>query len=300
MFKLFSKEKPSKTAHNAAWFRACSHKDFQNQIWGPDFIAEGFLSFPIKLLNKSKKFREKGKAKTNESTPGVYEYIIARTLFFDEVFTQALKESIPQIVFLGAGYDSRGIRFKHLNNSTQIIELDMAATQNRKIKCLKKNKIKIPEYLTFTTIDFNNQSLESALTSAGYQKGKRTLFIWEGVCMYLEAQSVRDTLTFIQQSSTSDSLLAFDCVVSFSDKDGHKYHGAKEMLQFMKDKHKNEPFTFSIDGKNIADFLGECGHKIVRHLNQDQIETTYLKKADGSSIGKPNGLFNMIITSPEV
>lgn len=300
MLKLFSKEKPSKTAYNAAWFRACSHKDFQDQIWGPDFIAEGFLSFPIKLLNKSKKFREKGKAKTNESTPGVYEYIIARTLFFDEVFTQALKESIPQIVFLGAGYDSRGIRFKHLNNSTQMIELDMAATQNRKIKCLKKNKIKIPEYLTFTTIDFNNQSLESALTSAGYQKGKRTLFIWEGVCMYLEAQSVRDTLTFIQQSSTSDSLLAFDCVVSFSDKDGHKYHGAKEMLQFMKDKHKNEPFTFSIDGKNIADFLGECGHKIVRHLNQDQIETTYLKKADGSSIGKPNGLFNMIITSPEV
>ena len=298
MLKLFSKEKPSKTAYNAAWFRACAHKDFQDQIWGPDFIAEGFLSFPIKLLNKSKKFREKGKAKTNESTPGVYEYIIARTLFFDEVFTQALKESIPQIVFLGAGYDSRGIRFKHLNNSTQIIELDMAATQNRKIKCLKKNKIKIPEYLTFTTIDFNNQSLESALTSAGYQKGKRTLFIWEGVCMYLEAQSVRDTLTFIQQSSTSDSLLAFDCVVSFSDKDGHKYHGAKEMLQFMKDKHKNEPFTFSIDGKNIADFLGECGHKIVRHLNQDQIETTYLKKADGSSIGMPNGLFNLVITSP--
>ena len=300
MLKLFSKEKPSKTAYNAAWFRACSHKDFQDQIWGPDFIAEGFLSFPIKLLTKSKKFREKGKAKTNESTPGVYEYIIARTLFFDEVFTQALKESIPQIVFLGAGYDSRGIRFKHLNNSTQIIELDMAATQNRKIKCLKKNKIKIPEYLTFTTIDFNNQSLESALTSAGYQKGKRTLFIWEGVCMYLETKSVRDTLAFIQQSSTSDSLLAFDCVVSFSDKDGHKYHGAKEILQFMKDKHKNEPFTFSIDGKNIADFLGECGHKIVRHLNQDQIETTYLKKADGSSIGKPNGLFNMIITSPEV
>ena len=142
MFKLFSKEKPSKTAYNAAWFRACSHKDFQNQIWGPDFIAEGFLSFPIELLTKSKKFRAKGKAKANESTPGVYEYIIARTLFFDEVFTQALKESIPQIVFLGAGYDSRGIRFKHLNNSTQIIELDMAATQNRKIKCLKKTRSK--------------------------------------------------------------------------------------------------------------------------------------------------------------
>ena len=300
MFKLFSKEKPSKTAYSAAWWRACSHREFQDQRWGPDFIAEDFLPFPIKLLSKSKKFREKVKAKTNELTPGIYEYIIARTLFMDEVFTQALKESIPQIVFLGAGYDSRGIRFNNINNDTQIIELDTAAIQNRKIKCLKKNKIKIPEYLTFTPIDFNNQSLGSVLTSAGFQMGKRTLFIWEGVSMYLEAQSVRDTLTFIQQSSTSNSLLAFDFVVSFSDNDVDKYHGAKKMLRYMNDKYKDEPFTFSMDGENIADFLGECFHKIVRHLNQDQIETTYLKKADGSSIGKPNGLFNLILTSSEV
>jgi len=298
MLKIFSKEKPSKTAYSAAWWRACSHKDFQHQIWGPDFIAEDFLPLPIKFLSKSKKFREKVKAKMKQLAPGIYEYIIARTLFVDEVFIQVLKESIPQIVFLGAGYDSRGIRFKHLNNNTQIIELDMAAIQKRKIKCLKKSKIKIPEFLTFTTINFNNQSLESALTSAGYQKGKRTLFIWEGVCMYLEAPSVRDTLTFIQQCSTTDSLLAFDCVISFSDKDVYKYHGAKEMLHYMKVKSKNEPFTFSMDGKNIADFLGECGHKIVRHLNQDQIEATFLKKADGSSIGTPNGLFNLVITSP--
>lgn len=300
MSKLFSKEKPSKTAYSAVWWRACAHKDFQDQIWGPDFIAEDFLPFPIKLLTKSKKFRDKVKAKMNVSTPGIYEYIIARTLFIDEVFSKALKESIPQIVFLGAGYDSRGIRFNYLNNCTQIIELDMAAIQNRKIKCLKKNKIKIPDYLTFTTIDFNNQSLESALTSTGYQKGKQTLFIWEGVCMYLKAQSVRDTLTFIQKCSTSNSLLAFDCVVSFSDKDVDKYHGATEMLHYMKDKYKNEPFTFSMDGKNIADFLGEFCYKIVRHLNQDQIEMTYLKRTDSSSIGKPNGLFNLIITSPEV
>ena len=174
----------------------------------------------------------------------------------------------------------------------------MDATQNRKVKCLKKIKVEIPEYLTFTSVDFNNQSLESALASAGYQRGKRTLFIWEGVCMYLDAESVRDTLSFITQSSTTDSLLAFDYVVSFSDKDGYKYYGAEEMLQFMKDKYENEPFTFSVEGNSIADFLGECGHKMLRHLNQDQIETTYLKKADGTSIGKPNGLFNLIITSP--
>jgi len=96
----------------------------------------------------------------SKSNMGIYEYIIARTLFFDEVFTQALKESIPQIIFLGAGYDSGGIRFDGLNIHSRIIELDMAATQSRKIKYLKKHKIRIPQSLTLATIDFNNQSLE--------------------------------------------------------------------------------------------------------------------------------------------
>ena len=116
--------------------------------------------------------------------------------------------------------------------------------------------------------------------------------------MYLETQSIKDILTFIQQCSPSDSLLAFDYAVSFSDKDIHQYHGAKEILKTMKNECKNEPFTFFLKEKNIADFLNVCGHKIIRHLNKDEIEETYLKKADGSSIGTPNGLFNLVITSP--
>jgi hypothetical protein len=53
MLKLFSKEKPSKTAYNAAWFRACSHKDFQDQIWGPDFILFiGVFFEKVRLYSK--------------------------------------------------------------------------------------------------------------------------------------------------------------------------------------------------------------------------------------------------------
>ena len=117
--------------------------------------------------------------------------------------------------------------------------------------------------------------------------------------MYLEAQSIRDTLTFIQQySPPDDSRLVFDYVVSFPEEDIHQYYGAEEMLKTMKDEFKNEPFTFSLKEQNLADFLKGCGHKVVRHLNKDQIEKTYLKKADGSSIGTPNGLFSLVITSP--
>ena len=136
----------------------------------------------------------------------------------------------------------------------------MAASQNRKIKCLKKNKIKIPEYLASTPIDFNNQSLESVLTSAGYQKDKRTLFLWEGVSMYLETLSIKDTLTFIQQYSPPDSLLAFDYVVSFQDEDIHQYYGAKEMLKTSPmGNARHHQLKESIHGRSFG--LQHCGRR---------------------------------------
>lgn len=297
MLGLFSKEKPSNSALIAAWIRACAHRDFQNQIWGADYLAECFLPLWFRLGIRREKLRKKGKKVVKALGPGLFEYIMARTLFFDEVVSQALKDSFPQIVFMGAGYDSRGLRFEHLNNGTQIVELDRAVTQNRKIKRLKSKKVGIPEYLKFFAIDFNNQTLEGVLSSAGYQNDQRTLFVWEGVSMYLETQSVKDTLTFIRQCSPPGTLLAFDYAVSLSDKDVEKNYGAKEMLKSSKDKSNTEPFKFSLAENNMTAFLNEFGHNIVRHLNPDQLEQRYLKKEDGSSIGKPNGLFSIVVTT---
>ena len=101
----------------------------------------------------------RAKAKDNDQIrmPGVFEYVMARTAFFDEVFINALNEAIPQIVLLGAGYDTRAYRFADLNRYSRIIEMDNAATQNRKKKCLKNFKIEIPESVTQVTMDFNRK-----------------------------------------------------------------------------------------------------------------------------------------------
>jgi O-methyltransferase involved in polyketide biosynthesis len=52
--------------------------------------------------------------------------MIARTACFDSLFMAALKYRTPQIVLLGAGYDSRAYRFAESNQSTTIFELDIA------------------------------------------------------------------------------------------------------------------------------------------------------------------------------
>ena len=110
--------KPSETAFFAALRRAIANKDFGNDSFGPDFLAEYFLPPHFRFFIKFKKIRENTKDKLNAFLPGLNEYMIARTAYFDGLFSDALKNEFPQIVMLGAGYDTRAYRFAEQNKGT--------------------------------------------------------------------------------------------------------------------------------------------------------------------------------------
>jgi len=120
MSKKDVEQKSSETALFAALYRAVANKEFKNQELAPDYLAEFFLPSLYKFLIKFKTIRTKIKNKDKKLTPGMYEYMLARTAFFDNVFIDALNNNIPQIVLLGAGYDTRAWRFEKLNNTTKI------------------------------------------------------------------------------------------------------------------------------------------------------------------------------------
>ena len=180
MSKKDIKQKPSETALMGALHRAIANKENGSQILGSDNLAEFFLPLHYKFFIGFKKIRANSKNKLNKVLPGMHEYVIARTAFFDSLFIEALNSRIPQIVLLGAGYDSRAYRFAKLNTATKIFELDIATTQNRKMKSLIKARIDIPKNVELVPIDFNNESLHKVLEKAGYNRHERTLFLWKG------------------------------------------------------------------------------------------------------------------------
>ncbi|HEY90041.1 MAG TPA: SAM-dependent methyltransferase [Thermoflexia bacterium] len=221
-----------------------------------------------------------------------------RTAYFDRLFVEALNNKIPQIVLLGAGYDSRAYRFAKLIHGTKIFELDIAPTQDRKKKCLKKTKIDIPQQVTFVPINFNQESLKNILQEAGYQSHQETLFIWEGVSYYLTAESVDATLEFISHSLPKESLIAFDYTVSITE-DNMNCYGVKEFARTMKEHHANEELLFSIAEGEIESFLAQRNLKVVEHLDNKEIERTHLIAAQGSSMGQITGHFRFILASPK-
>ena len=287
--------KPSGTAIGTALLRTIANKEFDDEKLGSDYLAECFLPFLLKFLIKSKGIRARLK---NKISLGMYEYLIARTAYFDNLFVNALNENIPQIVLLGAGYDTRAYRFAKLNNGTKIIELDAPTTQNQKKKCLGKSKIEISSDVVFNSIDFNRESLKIVLEKAGYDNNKKTLFLWEGVSYYLDPESVDATLELVRNYSHNESIIAFDYVISVPIEKLHNYYGVKELVQSMANRHPNERGKFAIEEEKIESFLEQRGLKMVEHLKNGEIENRFLTTENGSLIGQITEWFRFVLASP--
>jgi methyltransferase (TIGR00027 family) len=211
----------------------------------------------------------------------------------DTAFIDALKTGFAQIVLLGAGFDTRALRFADLNHGTQVFELDKVATQKPKVEILQRKKVKIPAKLTYVPIDFERESLFEVLSKAGFQEGKKSLFLWEGVTMYLSSQAVDNTLDFIRHHSASGSLVAFDYIFASVLRRENRSYGESEAFETI--SRTGEGWTFGLEEKEIEPFLLERGFEAVAHYTPQELEKMYLTTENGESLGRVNGTHCIVI-----
>lgn len=138
---------------------------------------------------------------------GIANLVLNRTGYFDSIINKA-KDYADQFVILGAGLDTRA--YNDLKEcGLKIFELDQAANQRHKLKYLQKAGIDTA-HVTFVETDFLEESWFSSLVEAGYDPGKRTIFLWEGVTLYLGENSVRNTLRKVKANAAEGSIIAAD------------------------------------------------------------------------------------------
>ena len=275
----------SRTAGYTCFSRACATRERDERFRGPDTMAEVFLpAFAKVVLNipLMRRFFMKRLA-----PPGIYEYVLARTKLLDSVFLDALRNRFPQIVLLGAGMDTRALRFRDRNQGTRVFELDIETTQRPKMEILARKGIRLPEELVFVPIDFNRQSLSEALCAAGYQENRKNLFLWEGVTMYLTADAVDSTLRFIRDSGAPESEVAFDYIYDSVLRRANRFYGEKQIYDTV--SKAGEGWTFGIEEGETEAFLSERGFRLVSHHTPAELEQAYLLLEDGASLGHING-----------
>jgi methyltransferase (TIGR00027 family) len=271
--------------------RALAAHDSREEVRGADTLAEVFLTSEQKAALSDAKIR--AWVMKNKVTPGAYEFIIARTAFFDEVVRNALTQKTAQMVLLGAGYDSRPYRFADLLAGADVFELDAPPTQLRKQERLESAGVRIPANVKFVPIDFTTDDLESALFRAGFADEKTTLFLWEGVTYYLSTDAVSRTLAAVKSLSVPGSFIAFDFASVSSEALGEE--GIKKLREQLRSDHPAEPARFGIPEGKLEPLLSAHGFRVQTLLTPEEMEARYLTLRDGSTIGRVPRLFNLVV-----
>ena len=130
-----------------------------------------------------------------------------RTFFFDKALNAALK-SAQQVVILGAGFDTRLFELCQ-GQELGLFEVDRIETQRAKRQALEKGGVNIGN-VHFVAVDFTSEDWMQMLILSGFEPGKRTFFLWEGVTYYLIEADVRKGLILLDQACSDGSVIAFD------------------------------------------------------------------------------------------
>lgn len=142
-------------------------------------------------------------ASLDEST-AFDRFIAARTEFFDAELLRALRMPACQVVILGAGYDGRALRFR--TPGVTFYEADLPWTQADKRRRLAAVQA-VATDVRFVEADFTEGWLPGLLQARGFDRGQRSVFLCEGVLLYLPRPAIVRLLEGVRAVAAAGSPL---------------------------------------------------------------------------------------------
>jgi methyltransferase (TIGR00027 family) len=134
---------------------------------------------------------------------GRSRHLALRTRAIDDATEHAVREGAKQVVIVGAGLDARAFRLAVLRDSV-VFEVDHPTTQAWK-RARVAELTPVARDVRFVESDFERDDLRERLGAAGHDPAQRSVFIWEGVTMYLSGAAVEQVLAGLRASSARGS-----------------------------------------------------------------------------------------------
>ena len=280
------KGQPSITAENNAAVRAYESLRPTGHGICDDPFARYFLSEALLQAADPAPVLEQMISRWNRLVPGVCDAILFRTRFIDDRLQDAIKQGLAQLVILGAGYDTRVLRLDLSKSDTAVFELDHPATQQAKQRRIKKNRLQLPDRVTFIPCRFDREDFTARLLDGGYDPTRTTFFIWEGVTYYLSPADVDRTLAFIANHSPDGSAVVFDYFPPTVADGSSRLEEARVLRQAL--KQMGEEILFGIAPAAIENFLSERGFALQKHFTGNDVQNHYLR-----DLGRPSTVSTM-------
>lgn len=272
--KLSTKKGPSIMAELIAVHRFMESQRPEGERICYDPYAVHFIS-PQMMRTLEETARDPARAKAvsehyERLFPGLTYSIRARVRYFDDFVKDSVDEGLEQLVILGAGYDTRAYRIPGLENAI-VFELDHPSTQSAKIEKIKEIFGRLPDHVRYVPVDLATEDLGQSLLAKGYDRSRKTLFLMEGLVMYLSLEAVDGMLAFIVENSDTGSAVLFDYF------QGSVIDGTCEAGRNIRDyvKQVGEPLLFGI-GEGMAEkFLVNRGFSKAASVTSEDYKKAY-------------------------
>jgi methyltransferase (TIGR00027 family) len=279
---------PSRTSILTAAARALGSREPDASVRNPDWVADRLIG-PAELTLIAEHPISKALDRDFQvaiQDPDVFGFVwlmLVRTRFIDERMERAVRSGVTQLVILGAGFDTRAHRFAELLKDSTVIEIDYGATQEYKKQRVEAALGGAPANVVYAPIDFARESLGEVLRRSGFQPGRKTYYICEGLSMYVPEEGMKETLRAIAAESAPGSVLLLE----------YLNRGGLEVLK----KHptgmiKNafdwgEPFVFGVPDGQDREFFLDAGLELGEALKIGSPESVkqYAMRQDGSYYG---------------
>ena len=226
-----------------------------------------------KRLNqlKSHWFRKIAPLKERLLIPGITLHYVLRKRCIEEHVVQALAEGITQVISLGAGLDPLLCRLSKKYQGISWIEVDHPSSIALKEQAVNALQDQVNQ-VNFLPVDLASQDLNKELRSfPQFQTNRPTLFIAEGVFMYLKSTEVRQVLQSLGTAGQDPARIIFTCVEPFT----LAKHSYGLLLKVYLKIH-GEPLRWVQPKAQISQFLQESQYNLKSIITSSQMQKKWL------------------------
>lgn len=218
------------------------------------------------------------------SVPGIYLHFVLRKRHIEAQVRDAIEAGARQVVILGAGFDTLSLRLAAADNALTVIEMDHPATQRSKQKAFSRVLADHPN-LQFLELDHSRQSLQATLLeSAIYDPEQASVFVAEGLFMYLQETEVSEVFTFINSHSASGSCFVFTFMEEHQP-GRFQFRNASPLTNLWL-RLSGEAFTWGLPLDQLGPFVNEKGFQLKGLATHAELKQTLQPENRGAQLAQ--------------
>lgn len=243
------KGRASSTANGVAIFRAAGHREVSG-VRNDDDVVEELIPAAWRAAIAVPPVRAALTALSTWAFPGLHAWQNARTRILDRWLQAELQgpDRPEQLVVVGAGFDTRSLRYADALNGIAVFEVDHEDSQAAKKERLVRARGALPSHVRYIPFNLAATPDLRALDAFGVDRQRPTCFLFEGVSMYLEPAATAAVLSAVGDFAPRSSLL-WDCLRDEALRRPSSVDGGARHLRSV--ARRGEPFRCAFDERSL-------------------------------------------------